>query len=88
MLEKEGDLGRAADLMQIRVDYDSEIGHPNAEKDAAAVTALRARIAEKAVGAQTEVLVAIPARWAGLKDLGPSARRPPTVPVANGSFKT
>jgi tetratricopeptide (TPR) repeat protein len=47
-LEKEGDLTRAADLMQVHVDYLREIGHPDAEKRAAAVEALRARIADAA----------------------------------------
>lgn len=46
-LEKVGDLQRALDLMQLSVDYDREIGHPNAEKHAAEVSALRARIAEQ-----------------------------------------
>jgi tetratricopeptide (TPR) repeat protein len=46
-LEKEGDLQRAAELMQVSVDYDSEIGHPDAEKHAVLVAALRARIAEQ-----------------------------------------
>jgi tetratricopeptide (TPR) repeat protein len=47
-LEKEGELARAADLMQVCVDYELEIGHPDAEKLAAAVEALRARIADPA----------------------------------------
>ena len=42
--EGEGDLGRAADLLQVRVDYERSIGHPDAEKHAAHVAALRARI--------------------------------------------
>jgi tetratricopeptide (TPR) repeat protein len=46
-IKKEGDLARAADLMQVCVDYEREIGHPDAEKDAAYVAALRARIAEQ-----------------------------------------
>jgi hypothetical protein len=33
--------------MQILVNYEREIGHPDAEKDAAYVAALRARIAEQ-----------------------------------------
>ena len=37
----------AADLMQVCVDYEREIGHPDAEKDAAHLAALRARIAEQ-----------------------------------------
>jgi tetratricopeptide (TPR) repeat protein len=47
-LEKEGDLTRAADLMQVCVDYLLEIGHPDTEKRAARVAALRARIADAA----------------------------------------
>jgi tetratricopeptide (TPR) repeat protein len=46
-IEKEGDLARATDLMQVLVDYQHEIGHPDAEKHAAEVAALRARIAEQ-----------------------------------------
>jgi tetratricopeptide (TPR) repeat protein len=46
-LAKEGDLTRAIDLMQVRVDYLLEIGHPDAEEHAAHVEALRARIAEQ-----------------------------------------
>ena len=45
ILEEEGDLARATDLMQLRVDYLHEISHPDAEKRAARVEALRARIA-------------------------------------------
>jgi hypothetical protein len=37
----------AADLMQFQVDYQREIGHPDAEKHAAAVAGLRARIAKQ-----------------------------------------
>lgn len=48
ILEKEGYLTRAADLMQVFVDYRREIGHPDAEKLAATVAALRARIADAA----------------------------------------
>ncbi len=47
-LEREGDLTRAADLMQAAVDYQREIDHPDAEKHAAHVAALRARIADAA----------------------------------------
>jgi tetratricopeptide (TPR) repeat protein len=46
-LEKEGDLPRAADLMQVGVDYDRAVGHPDAEKNAPRLAALRARIAEQ-----------------------------------------
>jgi hypothetical protein len=38
---------RAADLMQVLVDYERDIGHPDAVKDAARVAALRTRIAEQ-----------------------------------------
>lgn len=44
---KSGDLARGLDWMKIRTDYDFEIGHPEAEKRAAYVAALRARIAEQ-----------------------------------------
>ncbi len=44
-LEQEGDLTRAADLMQVCVDYECEIGHPDAEKDAAQVESIWARLA-------------------------------------------
>ena len=43
-LEKLGELGRAAALMQVRVDYLREIGHPEAEEAAAEVEALRGRM--------------------------------------------
>ncbi len=42
--EKEGDLVRAAALMQVSVDYEREIGHPDAEGDVAQVEELRARM--------------------------------------------
>lgn len=45
-LAQRNDLARAADLMQIRVDYERDIGHPDAEKHAAAVQSLRARLAK------------------------------------------
>ena len=44
---QEGDLVRAADLMQNLVDYLREIGHSDAEKHAAGVEALRARLSEQ-----------------------------------------
>jgi hypothetical protein len=47
-LGRENDLARAADLMQVRVDYLHEIGHSDAGKRAAEVAALRARIADAA----------------------------------------
>lgn len=43
-LEKLGELDRAAAMMQVCVDYLREIGHPDTEKAAAYVEALRARI--------------------------------------------
>ena len=43
-LEKEGDLARAVAAMEICVAYERELGHPDAEKDAAEVEALRARL--------------------------------------------
>ena len=48
VLEGEGDLTRAADLMQVCVDYEIEIGHSAVEQHAAYVEALRARIADAA----------------------------------------
>ena len=48
VLEKEGEFAQAADLMQVLVDYELEIGHPDAEKHAAEVADLRARIADPA----------------------------------------
>ena len=39
-----GELQRAIDLMQVYVDFEREIGHPDAEKDAAQVKALRAKL--------------------------------------------
>jgi tetratricopeptide (TPR) repeat protein len=44
-LGREGDFAQAADLMQVWVDYETEIGHSDAEKNAAQVAALRACIA-------------------------------------------
>ena len=43
--EKLNELARSAELMQVLVDFEWEIGHPDAEKDAAEVAALRARLA-------------------------------------------
>ena len=42
--KQKGDLARAADLMQVCVDYELSIGHADAENHAAYVAALRARI--------------------------------------------
>jgi hypothetical protein len=44
--EAEGDLGRAVSLMGLRVEYEREIGHSDAEKHTAYVEALRARLGE------------------------------------------
>jgi tetratricopeptide (TPR) repeat protein len=45
LLTKEDDVARAIELMQVMVDYEREIGHPAAEKHAAAVGELRKRLA-------------------------------------------
>ena len=42
--EAEGELRRAVSLMELCVEYERGIGHPDAEKDAARVEALRARL--------------------------------------------
>ncbi len=44
--EAEGDLSRAVSLMDLCVEYEQDIGHPDAEKHAARVEALRARLGE------------------------------------------
>jgi tetratricopeptide (TPR) repeat protein len=44
-LEQKGDLARAAELMQVCVDYEREIGHVDAEKDAAQLDQVRQRLA-------------------------------------------
>jgi hypothetical protein len=46
LLYEETDPARAAALMQVLVDYEQEIGHPDAEADAARVQELRAKAAE------------------------------------------
>jgi tetratricopeptide (TPR) repeat protein len=43
-LAKQGELARAIELMQVLVDFEREIGHPNAEKHAAVVDELRQRL--------------------------------------------
>jgi len=48
-IEQEGDFARAAGLMQILVDYLRELGHPDADKRAVRVAALRTRIAESEI---------------------------------------
>ncbi len=42
--EKQGDLKKAIAAMQIYVDYERDIGHPDAEQDAALIEQLRARL--------------------------------------------
>ena len=42
-LAKQGDLARAAALMQVYVDFLRELGHPDAEKYAATLEEVRAR---------------------------------------------
>ncbi len=42
--EREGDLERAADLMQVCIDFERQIGHPDAEKDADYLENVRARL--------------------------------------------
>ena len=42
--EKAGDLRRAAEMMQICVGYERDIGHPDAEKDALRLEAIRAKM--------------------------------------------
>ena len=44
-IEKRGELGRASELIQASANYLRELGHPYAEKFAAHVAALHARIA-------------------------------------------
>ena len=43
-LEQQGQLAQAAAAMQICVDYEREIGHPDAEQDAARLEEVRRRI--------------------------------------------
>ncbi|MBC7257991.1 MAG: tetratricopeptide repeat protein [Chloroflexi bacterium] len=43
LAEQRGDYARAAELMQVRVDYEQAIGHPDAEKDAAYLAEVRAK---------------------------------------------
>jgi len=44
-LERQGDLARAVELMQILADLERELGHADADKDAATVAGIRARVA-------------------------------------------
>ena len=43
-LEKQGELARAVQSMQVCVDYEREFGHPDAEANAAHVQEIRARL--------------------------------------------
>jgi tetratricopeptide (TPR) repeat protein len=45
LLERQGDLARAAELMQVNMSYLREIGHPDAEKRAARLEQLRQHLA-------------------------------------------
>lgn len=49
-LEKQGNLAQAAELMQVNVDFLSEIGHPDAEKHAALLAQLRQQLAGGGAG--------------------------------------
>jgi hypothetical protein len=49
-LEKEGDLARAVELLQVSVDFQREIGHPDAEKDTTWLEQLRQRLAGEGSG--------------------------------------
>jgi len=42
--EKAGDLERAADLMQVCVDFERKIGHPDGEKDAQRLDDIMSRL--------------------------------------------
>ena len=44
-LESQGELARAAELMQVLVEYEKAIGHPDAEARDARVQQIRARLA-------------------------------------------
>ncbi|HQW36739.1 MAG TPA: tetratricopeptide repeat protein [Thermoflexales bacterium] len=44
LYEAQGDLARAVELMQVRVDFLREITHPDVDKDAAGVAAIRAKM--------------------------------------------
>lgn len=43
LLERQGEFARAAELMQVCVDYERALGHPDAEKDAKYVAQVRAK---------------------------------------------
>jgi len=44
LLEQQGELSRAIEMMQVRVDYLRSIGHPGAEKAAAYVEQIRQKL--------------------------------------------
>ncbi|HQF63850.1 MAG TPA: tetratricopeptide repeat protein, partial [Anaerolineaceae bacterium] len=44
LLEQQGELPRSVELMQICVDYERYIGHPDAEKDAAVVEQIQQKL--------------------------------------------
>jgi tetratricopeptide (TPR) repeat protein len=44
LLAEEGEVARAVELMQVKVNYEREIGHADAEKHAAEVDELRKRL--------------------------------------------
>ncbi len=44
LLVQQGELPRAVELMQICVDYERYIGHPDAEKDAAVVEQIQQKL--------------------------------------------
>ncbi len=45
--EKAGDIEQASDIMQLCIDFEREIGHPNAESDVRYLENLRARLGKK-----------------------------------------
>ena len=51
---KQGDLSRAIAAMQVCVDYERTIGHPDAEKDAARVDSLRAQLEDDEAPSPTQ----------------------------------
>lgn len=53
-LEKQGDLARAVQTMQALVNFEREIGHPDAEKHAAHMEQVRRRVAEGSTGNEAQ----------------------------------
>jgi hypothetical protein len=47
VFKRQGDLARAAELMQVLVDLERDLGHADADKDAATVAAIRADLAAR-----------------------------------------